>query len=109
MSTTNLDEWTADTRKHVLQSVTEALEATAKDAVSIIRKHTDGNRTETRKATRHRMLNPGTAAVGIFFSKTYANAATSYTARTFRQIWEDKVTPKIRERLIANLNQSLQR
>lgn len=109
MITTNLEEWTADTLKHVQQSVTEALEATAKDAVAIVRKHTDANRTETRKATRHRMLNPGTAAVGLFFSKQYSNAATSYTAKLFRTIWEDKVTPKIRERLITRLNERLQK
>lgn len=109
MITTNLEEWTADTLKHVQQSVTEALEATAKDAAAIVRKHTDGNRTETRKATRHRMLNPGTAAIGIFFPKQYPNAATSYTAKLFRTIWENTVTPRIRERLITRLNERLQK
>lgn len=109
MMTTNLEEWTADTLKHVQQSVTEALEATAKDAAAMVRKHTDGNRTETRKATGHRMLNPGTAAIGLFFSKQYPRAATSYTAKLFQTIWEDKVAPKLGERLITRLNQQLQK
>ena len=107
MIETNLDEWTADTIAHIEQSCRQGLEAAAKDAAGLVRKHTDANRKETRRAARSK-VNGQTAIVGLFFDQQFPNVADSYTAKTFRAIWEQKVSPNIRERLIIRLNERLQ-
>jgi hypothetical protein len=106
---TNLDQWTADTIAHIEQSCRSGLEAAAKDAAELVRKHTDANRQETRKAVRSQMKGQTTAIVGLFFPQQFSNVANTYTARTFRTIWEDTVTPRIRERLVTRLNERLQK